>query len=182
MNTKPKTEHALETPKSEAKSSPRPLERTLILVKPDGVKRRLVGRILSRFEDKGLKIAAMKLMSVDATLAERHYGVHKDKPFYPGLIKFITGGPIVAMVLEGPRAVEVTRKIMGATFGWKAEAGTLRGDFGLSNSFNLLHGSDSPETAGKEIALFFRPEEIITYALPGDDWVFDRVEDAGEPR
>jgi nucleoside-diphosphate kinase len=161
-------------------SSRRPLERTLILVKPDGVARRLVGEILGRFERRGIKIAALKLMNVDASLAERHYGVHKDKPFYPSLIRFITAGPVAAMVLEGPRVVEVTRKMMGATFGWKAEAGTVRGDFGISNSFNLVHGSDSPESAAKEIALFFRPEEILHYELPGEAWVFDRAEDAGE--
>ncbi|MBI1852662.1 MAG: nucleoside-diphosphate kinase [Planctomycetes bacterium] len=163
-----------------SRPSSRPLERTLILVKPDGVARRLVGAILERFEQRGLKIAALKMMNVDAGLAERHYGVHKDRPFYAGLIRFITAGPVVAMVLEGPRVVEVTRKMMGATFGWKAEAGTIRGDHGISNSFNLIHGSDSPESAAKEIALFFQPDEILSYELPGEAWVFDRAEDAGE--
>ncbi len=158
------------------------LEQTLVLVKPDGVKRRLVGRILARFEEKGLKLAALKLIKIDRPVAERHYAAHKNKPFYAGLIRFITGGPVVALVLEGPRAVEATRKLLGATFGWKAEAGTIRGDFGLSNSFNLLHGSDSPESARAEISLFFRPEEIFAYDLPGEDWVFDPVEDAGETR
>jgi nucleoside-diphosphate kinase len=169
-------------PQTVAAGVRRELERTLILVKPDGVARRLVGRILARFEEKGLKIAALKLMKVDPSLAERHYGVHRDKPFYSGLIRFITAGPTVAMVLEGPRAVEVSRKLMGATFGWKAEAGTIRGDFGLSNSFNLIHGSDSPDTARQEIALFFREDEVLSYELPGEEWVFDPAEDAGGPR
>lgn len=130
-------------------------ERTLILLKPDAVQRRLIGEILARFERKGLRVVGLKLMHMDAALAARHYEAHKEKGFYPGLVKFMTSAPLVAMVLEGPQAVEVCRKMMGATFGFKAEAGTIRGDYAISNQFNLVHGSDSPAAAEREIGLFF---------------------------
>lgn len=148
-------------------------ERTLILVKPDGVQRHLVGRILGRFEEKGLRIAALKLVRVSRELAEIHYGAHKARPFYPSLMKFVTSGPTVAMVLEGLKAIEICRKMMGATFGSKAEPGTIRGDFGISNSFNLVHGSDSPEAARREIELFFKPDEIHSYTFGDEDWIYD---------
>lgn len=138
-------------------------ERTLILFKPDAVQRRLVGRILSRFEDKGLKVVALKLLQISRDLAERHYAPHKGKPFYEPLVRFMTGSPTVALVLEGPYAVDVARKLMGATFGFKAEPGTIRGDFGVSNQYNLVHGSDSKESSDREIALFFQPAEILSY-------------------
>ncbi|MBN1488305.1 MAG: nucleoside-diphosphate kinase [Phycisphaerae bacterium] len=141
------------------------MEQTLIILKPDCVQRRLIGRILARFEDKGLKLAAMKLMQISRELAERHYAPHKGKPFYPGLIEYITSGPVVVMVLAGPRAIDVSRKLMGKTFGYEAEPGTIRGDFGLSRTFNLVHGSDSPESAATEIAIYFTQDELHSYGF-----------------
>lgn len=140
-------------------------------MKPDGLQRGLAGRILGRFEEKGLRIAALKLLRITPELAARHYSPHKGKPFYDGLVRYMTSAPVVAAVLEGPRAVEVTRMLMGATFGWKAEPGTIRGDFSCSTGFNLVHGSDSTESAAKEIALFFRPEEIVGYERALDAWM-----------
>jgi len=154
------------------------METTLLIFKPDAVKRRLVGRLLNRFEEKGLRIAGLKMLRISTELAERHYGVHKDKPFYPGLIRYITSSPVIVTAVAGPRAVEVCRKMMGATFGWKAEPGTIRGDFGASNSFNLIHGSDSTDSARAEIELFFRADELHEYDLPDAPWVFDPGEDA----
>jgi nucleoside-diphosphate kinase len=139
------------------------VERTLVILKPDAVQRGLLGRIIARFENKGLVPAGMKLMHVSRDLAERLYAVHKGKPFHPGLIDYITSGPVVVMVLAGPRAIEVARKLMGKTFGYEADPGTIRGDFGLSTTYNLVHGSDSPETAATEIAIFFRPDELLDY-------------------
>jgi len=153
------------------------LERTLVILKPDAVQRRLVGVILQRFEAKGLRIAAMKFMRISRDLAERHYAVHKGKPFYDGLIDYITSGPVVVMVLAGPHAIEVTRKLMGKTFGYEAEPGTIRGDFGISRTFNLVHGSDSAETAQKEIALFFSPDEIVDDSICDERWSW-QTEDA----
>jgi nucleoside-diphosphate kinase len=147
------------------------MERTLLLVKPDGLQRGLVGRILSRFEDKGLKLIGLKVMRITPELAARHYAAHTQKPFYKGLVAYMTSSPVVAAVLEGPRAVETTRKLMGATFGWKAEPGTIRGDFSNSTSFNLVHGSDSVESAAKEIALFFSPNEIAAVDRTLDRWL-----------
>lgn len=148
------------------------MERTLIILKPDCVQRRLIGRIVQRFEDKGLAIAGMKLMKIDTGLAERHYAPHQGKPFYPGLIEYITSGPVVAMVLAGSRAIDVSRRLMGKTFGFEAEPGTIRGDYSASKTFNLIHGSDSPESAAAEIALYFRPEELLAYATAADGWTF----------
>ncbi len=148
------------------------MERTLIIIKPDGVQRRLIGRIVQRFEDKGLTIAAMKLVQIDRGLAERHYAPHKGKPFYPGLIEYITSGPVVVMVLAGSRAIDISRRVMGKTFGFEAEPGTIRGDFSASKTFNLIHGSDSPESAAAEIALYFRPDELLTYSTAADGWTF----------
>jgi nucleoside-diphosphate kinase len=143
---------------------PQPTERTLILFKPDAVQRRLCGRILQRFEDKGLKVVAMKLMHITRALAEQHYAPHKGKGFYEGLVRFMTSSPVVALALEGPYAIDVARKLMGATFGFKAEPGTIRGDFGVSNQFNLVHGSDSKESAERELGLFFKKEEILAWS------------------
>lgn len=143
------------------------MERTLIILKPDCVKRRLIGRIVKRFEEKGLVIAAMKLMQVGRSLAEQHYAVHQGKPFYPGLIEYITSGPVVVMAVAGPNAIAVSRKLMGKTFGYEAEPGTIRGDFGASRTYNLVHGSDSPESAAFELGLYFKPEEILDYT-PAD--------------
>ena len=156
------------------------MERTLVLVKPDAVQRRLVGRLLARFEQKGLKLAALKMLQVSEELARRHYAVHEGKPFYEPLIRFITSAPTVALVLEGKRAVEVVRKMMGSTFGPDAEPGTLRGDFAVSNRFNLVHGSDSPQTAAAEIALYFRDDELIGWQPADLGQVYDFSE-GGEP-
>ena len=149
------------------------MERTLVMLKPDAVQRGFIGRILGRFEDKGLKIVAMKLAKVSPALAERHYAPHKGKDFYEPLIRFVTSGPMVFLVLEGKGAVAVVRKMMGATFGPNAEPGTIRGDFGMSNRFNLVHGSDSPEAAAHEITLFFRPDELIDWQPAAWPWTYD---------
>ena len=148
------------------------MERTLLLVKPDGIQRALVGRILARFEDKGLKLAALKVMLITPELAAQHYAPHVGKPFYDGLVRYMTSAPVVAAVIEGPRAIEVSRKLLGATFGWKAEPGTIRGDFSSSTGFNLVHGSDSPESAVREIELFFTADEICEYERTLDPWTF----------
>jgi nucleoside-diphosphate kinase len=155
------------------------VERTLILLKPDAVCRGLCGAILARFERKGLKIVGLKLMRISADLAERHYAPHKGKPFYEPLIAFMTGGPVIATALEGKEAVAICRRMMGATFGSDAEAGTIRGDFGMSKRFNLIHGSDSPETAARELALFFQPAELIDHEPGAWRWVYDFA--TGEP-
>jgi len=148
------------------------MERTLIIFKPDTIQRRLVGRVLQRFEDKGLSLAAMKLMQIPRELAERHYASHKGKPFYPGLIDYITSGPVVVLVFQGNRCIEIARTLMGKTFGFEAIPGTIRGDFGASRSFNLVHGSDSPESAATEIALYFSEDELLEYSHAGGDWVY----------
>jgi nucleoside-diphosphate kinase len=146
-------------------------QRTLIILKPDCIQRRLVGDVLARFEAKGLRFAALKLIQVDRALAERHYAEHKDRPFFGGLIQFITASPVLAGVLEGDEAVTVVRNLLGKTSGLEAAPGTIRGDFSLSKQNNLVHGSDSPESAAREIALWFKPEELVEYALAGSDWV-----------
>jgi len=150
------------------------LERTLVILKPDAVQRRLIGAILQRFERKGLKIVAMKLIRISRELAEQHYSVHKGKPFYESLIDYITSGPVVVAVLEGPNAIEVTRRLMGRTFGYEAEPGTIRGDFGISRTYNLVHGSDSTETAQREISLFFDEEELCDYRLCDEVYTWQR--------
>ena len=152
------------------------MERTLILLKPDAVQRGLTGQILARFEQKGLKIVAMKLMKITPELAARHYEAHKERKFYPGLVKFMTSSPVVALALEGIDAIKICRSLMGATFGADAAPGTIRGDFGVSRSYNLVHGSDSPEAAAKELSLFF-PEGIVGYDYAAFAWVYDPVEE-----
>lgn len=149
------------------------MERTLIIVKPDAVQRRLIGRIINRFEEKGLKIAAMKLMHISRQLAEKHYAVHEGKPFYESLLNFITRGPVVVLAIEGERAIDVSRKLMGATFGFNAEPGTIRGDFGVSNQYNLVHGSDSPESAENELSLYFSEDDFLSYPMIDDPWHAD---------
>src|SRR5262245_12533353 len=139
------------------------MERTLILLKPDCVQRRLSGRILARFEDKGLNIVALKMLKVTPELAKKHYAEHVSKPFYPALEQFITGGPIVAAVLEGLEVIRVVREMLGPTSGLKAPAGTIRGDFSSSRQMNLVHASDGPEAAQREIGLYFKPEELCGY-------------------
>ena len=154
-------------------------EQTLIILKPDCVQRRLVGRILQRFEDKGLTVAAMKLMQIPTELAQRLYALHQGKPFYPGLINYITSGPVVVLVLIGPRCIDICRQTMGRTFGFEAEPGTIRGDFAASTTYNLVHGSDSPEAAEAEIALFFKPEQLLDYQTPTHCWTFKKGEIQG---
>ncbi|MGA2159220.1 MAG: nucleoside-diphosphate kinase [Dehalococcoidia bacterium] len=147
------------------------MERTLILVKPDGVQRCLSGEIISRLEQRGLKIVALKMLRMDRALAEKHYAVHKEKPFFEDLVKFITSGPIIAAVLEGEKAVEATRQTMGATDPKKAAPGTIRADLGINMEHNLVHGSDSTENAEKEISIFFKAEEILKYGRDVDKWL-----------
>ncbi len=147
------------------------LQRTLLLVKPDGVQRLLVGRVLTRFEERGLKLVGLKLVRVDRALAEQHYAVHREKPFFKGLVDFITSGPLVAAVLEGPNAINIVRAMNGATRPHEAAPGSIRGDFAVETSQNLVHASDSPETAAAEIALWFKAEELLAYEREVDRWV-----------
>src|SRR5215212_6505154 len=149
------------------------MERTLIILKPDAVQRGLCGEIITRFERKGLQVVGMKMMRIPQQLAETHYEPHRGKPFYPGLVRFMTSSPVVVLALAGKDAIAISRKMMGATFGSKAEPGTIRGDFGVSNSFNLIHGSDSPEAAERELKLFFKPGEVLDFKRAVDGWVYD---------
>ncbi len=149
------------------------MERTLIIVKPEGVQRGLIGNIITRFEQRGLKFVGLKLIHISTALSEQHYGVHKGKPFYPGLVKHITSGPVVVGVVEGPKAISVVRTTMGATNAAEAIPGTIRGDFALEIGFNIIHGSDGPETAQQEINLFFQPEELVEYRLATEQWVHE---------
>lgn len=148
-------------------------EQTFLMVKPDGVQRGLVGAIIKRIEEKGLKIVALKMMQVDEELAKEHYKEHVGKPFYDGLISFITSSPVVAMVLEGDQAVEMTRTMMGATNPLQASPGTMRGDFAVFMGKNIVHGSDAIASAEREINLFFKPEEICAYSLSVEGWLYD---------
>ena len=146
-------------------------ERTLVLVKPDAVQRLLVGRVLQRYEDRGLKLVGLKLVQVDRALAEAHYAVHRERPFFAGLVEFITSSPLVAAVFEGPNAIAVVRAINGATRPHEAAPGTVRGDFALETAQNLVHASDSAETAATEVALWFRDAELLSYERDVDRWV-----------
>jgi nucleoside-diphosphate kinase len=147
------------------------MERTLILLKPDCVQRRLIGRIISRFEDKALNIVAMKLMQVTPELAKKHYAEHVAKPFYPALESFITGAPVVAMVLEGLEAIRVVREMLGKTNGLQAAPGTIRGDYSSSRQMNLVHASDGPEAAAREISLYFSDAELCPYSVCLTPWM-----------
>ena len=147
--------------------------RTLVLIKPDALQRGLAGTIIGRLECRGLKIVALKMLHMDEALAKHHYAVHQGKPFFESLIRYITSSPIIAAIFEGPNAVEVVRRTMGETNPSKAATGTIRGDLALEMGRNLVHGSDSVETAEREISLFFSPEEIITYSREIDRWVFE---------
>jgi nucleoside-diphosphate kinase len=149
------------------------LEQTLVLVKPDGVQRGLVGEITSRLERRGLRMAAAKFMRVDKTLAETHYAIHKGKPFYEGLIAYITSSPVMTMAWEGPNAVIAVRQTMGATRPTEAAPGSVRHDFALEVGRNLTHASDSPENGKKEVALWFKPEELVSWERAVDAWVFE---------
>ena len=145
----------------------------MVLVKPDGVQRGLTGEIVGRLERRGLKLVAMKLMQVDDALAHRHYGEHVDRPFFAGLVSFITSGPVVAMAWEANNAVEIVRSTMGVTNPANAAPGTIRGDLGVDIGRNLIHGSDSPESAARELELFFQPGEILSYSRSNDGWIVE---------
>jgi nucleoside-diphosphate kinase len=149
------------------------LEHTLVIVKPDAVQRGLIGEIIARFERRGLRIVALKLMHIDEPLARRHYAVHEGKPFYEPLIRYITSSPVVVMVLEGNDAIEIVRRTMGATNPAEAAPGTIRADLGLEIGRNLVHGSDGPETAAFEVPLFFSEREILSYGRDTDRWIFE---------
>lgn len=149
------------------------METTLIILKPDAVQRGLMGRIIGRFEDKGLQVVGCKMMTISQDLAARHYEAHQSKGFYPGLVRFMTSSPVLVMAIKGAGAVAIARKMMGETFGSKSPAGTIRGDFGVSNSFNLIHGSDSAEAATRELGLFFAKGEVLEYEVAAQKWVYD---------
>jgi nucleoside-diphosphate kinase len=149
------------------------LERTFIAIKPDGVQRGIIGEIIRRFEAKGFTLVGLKFMQVSRELAEQHYDVHKDKPFFAGLVNFITSGPVVAMVWEGDGVVASARKLIGATNPLSAEPGTIRGDFGVSIGRNLIHGSDAVETAQREIALWFKDEELANWQPTLTPWIYE---------
>ena len=149
------------------------MERTLVIIKPDGVQRGLIGPIITRLEQRGLRIVGLKLMRVTPELARRHYAIHEGKPFFDGLIRYIISAPVVVMVVEGKKVIEVVRATMGATNPVAAAPGTIRADYALEIGRNLVHGSDGPETAKTEVALFFKPEELLEYARDTDKWIFE---------
>ena len=156
------------------------MERSLIILKPDAVQRGIVGEIITRFEKKGIQIAGLKFMKIPTQLAETHYEPHKGKGFYAGLVKFMTSSPVVVIALQGKDVINISRKMMGATFGSKAEPGTIRGDYGVSNSFNLIHGSDSPESAARELELFFKADELLDWTPASQGWVYDMAKGSPE--
>jgi nucleoside-diphosphate kinase len=149
------------------------VERTFVLVKPDGVQRGLIGEVMMRLERRGLRLVGAKFIQVSRELAETHYGIHKGKPFYEGLIAYITSAPVMAMVWEGPNAVAAVRQTMGATRPTEAAPGTVRHDFALEIGRNLTHASDTPENGGKEVSLWFKPEELVDWARDLDRWYFE---------
>ena len=149
------------------------METSLIILKPDAVQRGLMGQIIARFEQKGLRFVGMKFMMVPLEVAEKHYAEHKGKPFYDGLIQFVTSSPVLVLAIRGIDAVSVCRKLIGATNGRKAEPGTIRGDFGMSGGFNMIHGSDSPESAERELALWFEAAELVECDRTIEKWVYD---------
>jgi nucleoside-diphosphate kinase len=149
------------------------LERTFIAIKPDGVQRGLVGEVIRRFESKGFTLVGLKLMQVSKELAEQHYGVHRERPFFPGLVQFITSGPLVAMVWEGNGVVASARKLIGATNPLYSEPGTIRGDFGVDVGRNIIHGSDAVETAQAEIKLWFKDEELVNWTPANAPWLYE---------
>jgi len=150
------------------------MERTFVMVKPDGVQRQLAGKIVGSFERRGLKIVGLKLLRITPELAGRHYAEHRDKPFFQGLVEFITSGPVVVMVLEGKDCIAMVREMMGATDPLKSAPATIRGRYGIDIGRNLVHGSDSPASAGREIALFFNAEELLDYKLDIHRWIYHR--------
>ena len=146
----------------------------MIIIKPDGIQRHLAGGIIARLEQKGLKLVAAKFMQISQEIARQLYAVHRGKPFYEGIVKDLCSAPTLVTVWQAEGVIKITRKIIGATFGYEAEPGTIRGDFGCSQRYNLVHGSDSPESAQREIGLFFRPDEIVDYKLADADWLYGR--------
>jgi nucleoside-diphosphate kinase len=146
-------------------------QRTLIIIKPDAVQRHLMGQIISRLEQKGLKIVAAKFMKISEQLARKHYAVHQSKPFFEPVVKYVSSSPVLVMVWQADGVIEMARKLMGSTFGCDAQPGTIRGDFGGSKGFNLIHGSDAPETAAFEIGLYFKPDEIVDYDFADEQWI-----------
>jgi nucleoside-diphosphate kinase len=155
------------------------METTLIILKPDALQRRLVGRILTRFEEKGLTMVGMKMAHLSRELVEEHYEPHRGKPFYEGLVRYMTSHPVVLVALRGRNAIEVSRKLMGKTFGYEAEPGTIRGDYGISKSMNLVHGSDSGVSAERELGLFFQSYEVFEIEPVELDWLYDAREELG---
>lgn len=149
------------------------MEKTLLIIKPDAVQRRFVGEIIGRFERKGFQIIGLKMMRFPESLMRRHYAAHEGKPFYEPLVRYMSGGPVVVMAVRAKGAIRIARKMMGSTFGCDAEPGTIRGDLAVSNRFNLVHGSDSPEAAEKEIALFFKPGEVLETPDSQEGWIYD---------
>ncbi|MDR2623960.1 MAG: nucleoside-diphosphate kinase [Methanobrevibacter sp.] len=149
------------------------MERSFVMLKPDAVSRKLIGRILSRFEEKGLKIVALNFLQIDEDLAKTHYGEHEGKPFFKDLVGYIISAPSLAMVIEGDDAISVIRKIVGATNPKEADLGTIRGDFGMDTGRNIIHASDSPKSAEREIDLFFNRDEMCDYEVPEDSWVYE---------
>jgi len=149
-------------------------ERTLIIIKPDSLQRHLAGEIIGRLESKGLKLAAAKFVRISEELARRHYAVHQDREFFEGLVKYLSSAPSLVMVWEARGVIDMVRRMMGATFGYDAQPGTIRGDLSASRGYNLIHGSDSLESAGQEIRLFFTPEEIVNYELTDANWLYGR--------
>lgn len=149
-------------------------ECTLIIIKPDGIQRHLAGEIVARFENKGFKLVAAKFMQISEDLARRLYDVHKDKPFFKGLVKYLSSAPSLVMVWQADGIIDMVRKMMGATFGCDAQPGTIRGDFNCSRGYNIIHGSDSPQSAEKEISLFFTAEEITDYEFADAPWLYGR--------
>jgi nucleoside-diphosphate kinase len=147
-------------------------QRTLIILKPDAVQRHLAGRIIARFESKGLKLVAAKFVRISQELARRHYAAHRQKPFFEPAVAFMTSAPSLLMVWEADGVVDIARKIIGSTFGYDAQPGTIRGDFGCSQRYNLIHGSDSPESAEKEINLFFTSQELLAYEFTDAPWLY----------
>ena len=149
------------------------MERTYVMIKPDGVQRSLIAEVISFFERKGLKIVGLKMLQIPRELAEEHYEEHKDKPFFYDLVSYITSGPVVAMVLEGKNSIAVARELMGATNPQKAAPGTIRGSFGMDIGRNVVHGSDSPDSANREIGLFFNKAELVDYKLQNEVWIYE---------
>jgi nucleoside-diphosphate kinase len=149
-------------------------ERTLIIIKPDAIQRHLAGQIISRLERKGLKLIAVKFMQIPEKLVRQHYAAHKDKPFFAPAVKFMSSAPSLLMIWEAEGCVDMVRKMIGSTFGYEAQPGTIRGDFGCSQRYNLIHGSDSPESALDEIKLFFDPDEVVDYELSDAPWLYSK--------